>query len=148
MPAAVEGESLFVWTDTGFDETLGDCNGDDFADAADAALLESVIAGEDGGPRDLDGVGDGVVTVGVGATWSYFDLDSDGAIDGADVAIVNPPAPCLADWDASGVREVPDIFAFLSAWFAQDLRADVDGSGALAVPDIFFFLSAWFAGCP
>jgi hypothetical protein len=26
--------------------------------------------------------------------------------------------PCPADFDANGVREVPDIFAFLSAWFA------------------------------
>ena len=55
---------------------------------------------------------------------------------------------CAADFDNNGVREVPDIFAYLSAWFAQSASADVDGVTGIAVPDIFFFLSTWFAGCP
>jgi hypothetical protein len=54
---------------------------------------------------------------------------------------------CPADFDGNGVREVPDIFAFLSAWFAQNPAADFDGVPGIAVPDIFAFLSAWFAGC-
>ncbi len=54
---------------------------------------------------------------------------------------------CAADFDGNGVREVPDIFAFLSAWFAQDERADFNGDQTVNVPDIFAFLSAWFAGC-
>jgi hypothetical protein len=55
---------------------------------------------------------------------------------------------CPADFDASGTVAVPDIFAFLSAWFALDSAADFDNSGTISVPDIFAFLSAWFAGCP
>jgi len=54
---------------------------------------------------------------------------------------------CRADFDENGQVQVPDIFAFLSAWFAQDPRADFDGVPGIAVPDIFAFLSAWFAGC-
>jgi pimeloyl-ACP methyl ester carboxylesterase len=55
---------------------------------------------------------------------------------------------CPADFDENGEVEVPDIFAFLSAWFAHDASADFDGSGGtVAVPDIFAFLAAWFAGC-
>jgi predicted extracellular nuclease len=54
---------------------------------------------------------------------------------------------CTADFDDSGDVGVPDIFAFLSAWFALDADADFDGNGSIAVPDIFAFLSAWFAGC-
>lgn len=54
---------------------------------------------------------------------------------------------CPGDFDANGILEVPDIFAFLSAWFAADVRADLNGSGANDVPDIFEFLSRWFAGC-
>jgi len=42
---------------------------------------------------------------------------------------------------------VPDIFAFLSAWFGQQPAADFDANGTIGVPDIFAFLSAWFAGC-
>jgi predicted extracellular nuclease len=55
--------------------------------------------------------------------------------------------PCAADFDGNGIVAVPDIFAFLSAWFAQGPGADFDGDTAIAVPDIFAFLSAWFAGC-
>ncbi len=54
---------------------------------------------------------------------------------------------CTADFDGTNGVGVPDIFAFLSAWFAQDSRADVDGTPGVAVPDIFAFLSMWFAGC-
>ncbi len=146
MPCAAEGDSLYVWTDTGFEESFGDCNGDALADAADQAMLQSVVSANDGGQRDLDGVVNGAVAVGTGATWSAFDLNSDGVIDAADIAMLN--APCIADWDGDGVRAVTDIFAFLSSWFASDPRADIDGAGGVAVPDIFAFLSLWFAGCP
>lgn len=54
---------------------------------------------------------------------------------------------CRADFDADGTLGVPDIFAFLSAWFAQSPEADFDGIGGIGVPDIFSFLSEWFAGC-
>jgi len=60
---------------------------------------------------------------------------------------------CPADFDCSGGPggtggvTVQDIFAFLSAWFAQSPSADFDGNGTIAVPDIFAFLAAWFAGC-
>lgn len=50
-----------------------------------------------------------------------------------------PPFTCAADPDGNGAREVPDIFAFLSAWFALDPRADFDLTGGVAVPDIFAF---------
>ena len=55
---------------------------------------------------------------------------------------------CAADFDCSGTLAVPDIFSFLSAWFAQSPRADIDSNGAITVPDIFSFLGLWFAGCP
>ena len=55
--------------------------------------------------------------------------------------------PCDADVDMDGAVTVPDIFSFLSLWFAGDPRADVDGVAGIGVPDIFFFLSLWFAGC-
>jgi hypothetical protein len=57
-----------------------------------------------------------------------------------------PPA-CVADFDQNGSVQVPDIFAFLSAWFGGSSTADMDGNGQLQVPDIFAFLSLWFAGC-
>ncbi len=61
-------------------------------------------------------------------------------------AYENTP-PCPADFDDNGLREVPDIFAFLAAWFAASPSADFDGNSLIQVPDIFAFLAAWFAGC-
>lgn len=57
-------------------------------------------------------------------------------------------AECPADADGSGDVGVPDIFRFLSWWFASDPRADVDGTAGIGVPDIFIYLSRWFIGCP
>ncbi|MBY0262750.1 MAG: proprotein convertase P-domain-containing protein [Phycisphaerales bacterium] len=56
---------------------------------------------------------------------------------------------CYADFNKSGVKDVADIFAYLSAWFANSPFSDVggDGTGTRDVSDIFQFLSAWFAGC-
>ena len=56
-------------------------------------------------------------------------------------------SPCAADFTGDNVATVPDIFAFLSLWFAGDAAADFDGNGTREVSDIFAFLSAWFAGC-
>ena len=56
---------------------------------------------------------------------------------------------CYADFTKDGNKDVADIFAFLSAWFANSPFSDVggDGTGTRDVSDIFQFLSAWFAGC-
>ncbi len=58
-----------------------------------------------------------------------------------------PVTPCTADWNHDGTLGVPDIFAFLSDWFAQ-VPAAMNFGGAPGVAAIFAFLSAWFAGCP
>ncbi|MBX3406710.1 MAG: hypothetical protein KF869_08095 [Phycisphaeraceae bacterium] len=57
------------------------------------------------------------------------------------------PAACPADFDGNGEREVGDIFAFLSAWFAG-APAAFEFGGTPGVPAIFAFLAAWFADCP
>lgn len=52
---------------------------------------------------------------------------------------------CRTDWNADGMSDVSDIFAFLVSWFAG--QGDFDQSGATNVSDIFLFMSYWFAGC-
>lgn len=49
----------------------------------------------------------------------------------------------LADWDKNGRADVPDLFSFLSSWFAQDPRADASCNRVINVPDIFMFISEW-----
>ncbi len=55
---------------------------------------------------------------------------------------------CPGDFNKDGVVDVPDIFAFLSAWFAGNIEADYTYNGVVFTTDIFAFLSAWFAPCP
>ncbi len=69
------------------------------------------------------------------------------AISGTFVATGTIPY-CPGDFDQNGLVAVPDIFAFLSAWFAGLPSANVDGVPGVTVPDIFAFLSTWFASCP
>ncbi len=86
---------------------------------------------------------DGAIDV---LSWGYGDLGEGRLRFNANVC--NDDPTCPADFDGNGAVGVPDIFAFLSAWFGQDPRADFDGVPGITVPDIFAFLSAWFAGCP
>lgn len=74
-------------------------------------------------------------------------VDADGRAFFAVSAPFTLDRGCIADFDGAGGVGVPDIFAFLAAWFAQDPRTDIDGIPGIAVPDIFAFLSLWFAGC-
>ncbi len=76
------------------------------------------------------------------ALGTSLDLDESGIPDECELP------PCPADRNGNAVTDVPDIFQFLSEWFAMDPVADFDASGTIEVPDIFAFLSAWFAGCP
>jgi len=65
------------------------------------------------------------------------DLNLDGIPDSCQTA-------CDADWCHDGSVGVPDIFCFLSDWFANDSTARNYG-GTPGVPAIFAFLATWFA---
>jgi len=100
------------------------------------------------------------------------DCNANGVDDREDIALdgsIDVEAPfgvidacsykdCRCDWDRSGTFTVSDIFAFLSAWFAQcdgtggtgvapcyGRDADFDEMNGIGVPDIFAFLSCWFS---
>jgi probable HAF family extracellular repeat protein len=61
--------------------------------------------------------------------------------------IATLPAACPGDFNGSGAVSVQDIFDFLSAYFANDLRADVNHSGSITVQDIFDYLMSYFTPC-
>ena len=69
-------------------------------------------------------------------------------VDDVNFEEVVPAPTCAADFNNSGTRDVADIFAFLTAWFANAPGSDFNNSGTRDVADIFAFLTAWFAGCP
>ncbi len=66
----------------------------------------------------------------------YLDFNLDGILDECQ--------SCDADWCHNGTVEVPDIFCFLSDWFAYVPAARCFG-GACGVPAIFAFLATWFS---
>ncbi|MBX3405963.1 MAG: hypothetical protein KF869_04280 [Phycisphaeraceae bacterium] len=145
--ACADAAALYVWTDTGFEDTFGDCNADGDANTADYALLDGIIEANDGGPRDLDGVVNGRVLVGLGGAWSFYDLNADGVIDDDDLdMLIEPAEECPADWNRDGQHNTLDVFAFLTSWFAG--HADFDGDGHTTLLDLFAYLNTWFGGCP
>ncbi len=62
------------------------------------------------------------------------------------VVLMVMPRIGASDFNRDGVRNVQDIFAFLSAWFASAPGGDWSGDGVRDVSDIFAYLSDWFAG--
>jgi hypothetical protein len=54
---------------------------------------------------------------------------------------------CRADHNGDTAITVPDIFSYLSDWFAQRIEADFDRDRSVEASDLFEWLQAWFAGC-
>jgi hypothetical protein len=52
---------------------------------------------------------------------------------------------CRADFNSDGATTIDDIFIFLNAWFAGDIRTDFNIGGSVNIDDIFIFLNDWFA---
>jgi len=80
----------------------------------------------------------------------FADIATDGSIDDDPlngIIDICQSDSCPCDWDGSSHVNVPDIFAFLSDWFAEVPAARCFG-GTCGVPDIFAFLSCWFAANP
>ncbi len=55
---------------------------------------------------------------------------------------------CAANFNAEGGITVQDLFDFMAAYFAGDLRADINRSATITVQDLFDFLGLYFQGCP
>ncbi len=74
---------------------------------------------------------------------AFYCKETPGAIGGVPASLtLRACVGAPADWDCSGIVNVPDIFVFLSDWFAG--RGDFSADGVCDVPDIFQFLSSWF----
>jgi hypothetical protein len=69
-------------------------------------------------------------------------------IEIAGLPVPGDPPVCRADFNGVGGLNTQDIFDYLNAWFAGDIRADFNGVNGLEVQDVFDFINAWFVGCP
>ncbi|MCB9846683.1 MAG: hypothetical protein H6811_11945 [Phycisphaeraceae bacterium] len=161
-------ESLYAWSDVGFESEVGDFDSSGFVDGADALVFASGVASLDGMASDCDGMVDGrVVICDFGPNFSVFDVNYDGVIDASDLHAI-----CPADLTGSSDPQSPDygvpdgqvdgsdFFFFLDRFAAGDLaRADLTGSadpgsgdygdpdGVVDASDFFFYLDLFVIGC-
>ncbi len=144
-PIIPDLSALFIWTDTGFDEIVGDLNNDDLSNNEDSMIIADAISDRDGTASDADGIVDGQVTIAnFGFEFDLLDLNGDGVIAEDDM----PIPQCQADVNNDGTLNFFDISLFLSAYAAEDPLADFNQSGTFNFFDISAFLAAFSAGCP
>ena len=144
-PVVKDPAALFVWTDTGFNEVLGDLNDDDLNDSLDTQMIIDTVANEDGTLNDDDGIVNGeVAIIDFGTNFDLRDINGDGVISTADVI----GGACPADLSADGELNFFDVSAFLGAFSMQDPIADFSNDGVFNFFDVSAFLIAFSAGCP
>ncbi len=139
-----EPDARFVWTDTGFDEQLGDIGGDGAANEFDTTEVLAFITAEDGGLNDCDGTTDGAVAIcDVAENFSIFDFNNDGVVDSCDASTLGRGANLNQDH----ALDFFDVALFLTWFSAQDPRADFTGEGQLTFFDVLAFLQTFSTGC-
>jgi hypothetical protein len=137
-------DALYVWTDTGMNETPGDLNGDGTAGASDRALVQSAIAQMDGGPRDADGTVNGSVqVVGPGPNFNIHDVTGDMFINSADVTFY-----CYPDCNGDGQLTLSDFGCFQTKFGLNDPYADCNRDGVVNLSDFGCFQLKFGLGCP
>ena len=96
--ATPQANALYVWTDVGFSQTVGDVTGDGLADSADRNALVAYINAHDGD----DGVIDSTIAIpNFGANFSLYDINYDGVVDSHDLMIY--PATCARTGTTMGM---------------------------------------------
>ncbi len=144
-PVVPDLSSLFVWTDTGFGEIVGDLNNDDLSNSDDSKIIADAISDRDGTASDADGIVNGEVGIfNFGFEFDLLDLNGNGVIAEDDMLF----SECKADVNNDGTLNFFDISLFLTAYANQDPLADFNNSGTFNFFDISLFLTAFASGCP
>lgn len=132
-----------------------DMNGDLVVDNLDVVEIVESVLGTEFGDVNLDGVVDGAdlaiaeANLGQSGGWAQGDMNGDGVIDAADIAIITGGNDCLADFNNDGSVNFFDISAFIAAYNTQDPSADIAAPfGVWNFFDISAFIGAYNAGCP
>ncbi len=145
-----EEDSLYVWTDVGFEEVFADLNTDKVVDAADLAILDAYIAAYDGGSFDADATIDGCFTLkSFGPNFCLYDLNSDGVVNIGDRALL-APAPPAGDVNGDCVVNGADLSVILSNFstsVSPGTNGDVNGDGLVNGADLSVFLSNFGTAC-
>lgn len=143
-----QSDGLYVWTDVGFDEEVGDLDSSGYVNESDVAAFDAGVLTLDGTSDDADGLVNGTVELHLpGPNFSVFDRDGDGIIESADA----PPVLCEGDVSTTGASvgspglgqpdgttDLSDLLFFVNVW-QTDLgtptanpgsRSDVTATGS------------------
>lgn len=132
-----------------------DMNGDLIVDLADVAEIVEQVLGTEFGDVNLDGVVDAadlaIANANIGQTggWADGDMNGDGIVDAADIAIITGTTSCPADFNGDSVVNFFDVLAYTAAFNAGDASADLANPiGTLNFFDFLEFVSIFNTGCP
>jgi hypothetical protein len=132
-----------------------DMNGDLVVNADDVAEIVESILGTEFGDVNLDGVVDGAdlaiaeANLGQAGGWADGDMNCDGIVDAEDIAIITGGEDCLADFNNDGNVNFFDVSGFIDAYNNQDPAADIAAPfGVWNFFDISAFIAAFNKGCP
>ena len=118
---------------------LGDLDGDGLRTLADRGELCSIT---------LENSGAGV-TLSSSTACSFnvaADLNGDGAIDSADLAIYDATF-CIGDTDGNGLVEFTDLLDYLDLYYAADPTGDINCDGVTDFSDLLDYLDHYYALC-
>jgi hypothetical protein len=59
--------------------------------------------------------------------------------------VVNPIAPCDADFNGDGDVNVDDLLSLIAAWGESGVPEDINNDGTVDVDDLGLLLAAWGA---
>lgn len=131
-----EPGALFVWTDTGFNETFGDLDDDDLLGQTDIALIEGVIDSDPDGRLPISNFG---------PSFDLRDFNGDGEINLEDRWAIACPADLAAPF---GVLNFFDISAYIALYNQQSQLADILDDELFNFFDLANFIGLYNAGCP
>jgi hypothetical protein len=99
----------------------------------------------------VDAFDEAIATANLGQPggWADGDMNCDGIVDAADLAIITGTVSCPADFNGDTVVNFFDVLAYTAAFNAGDASADLAAPvGTLNFFDFLAFVSQFNAGCP
>ncbi len=123
-------DALFVWSDIYPDVKTGDLDGDGNIDPPDLALFNAYLLSNDGDASiDADGeINGSIEIVDFGPSFSLYDLNYDGLVDGDDRAMIGGPLLPRADFDRDADVDLVD-FAHLQSCLTTGSGQGLFGPG-------------------
>ncbi|MBL0922029.1 MAG: hypothetical protein IBJ10_07855 [Phycisphaerales bacterium] len=144
--ATLQPPYYYIWTDTGFDDRIGDFDGSGDVGALDADAIDQQIALRDGGAGDADGVVNGAVQVPQFAGgFSVYDVNGDGVVNKADRAALGVSLP--GDLNGDCVVDFADLNLVASYFNTSDPAGDANGDGVVDFADLNVVISNFSTNC-